>query len=483
MTTSLDSPQRLLIINAGRSPLFDAGGQSVRCENGQIVDIDTGLSRRPGEQVLDAGNRALIPGLHDQHIHLLATAAEAASLNCNGLSRDGLKQAIRNRIAIEPGEWLRGVNYHETIAGDLDRHQLDQWSAERPVRLQHASGVMWYLNTQAIAALRLNQPENRHHPEIQRDAQGQATGQLFRGDGLVAELLRRYDNNKRKIPSLATLSATLAGFGVTGVTDTSYRNSDSEFAALQEKQRSGELLQRLRIMGDVNLTASHSEHIHTGELKIMLDESSLPDLDQLEESIRNAHQNNRAVAVHCVTEIELATVLSVFTATGCKGDRIEHASVVPARTLKQISDLGLAVVTQPGFIQAKGDRYLNDLDDTQRANLYRLRSLEAHNIPLALSSDAPYGPLNPWLNMQCAVDRTTAAGERISPGEGLTPESALAAYCCPAKPGIPQRLDIGGRADLAILSKSWDQLREDLAGTRAEATCRAGYLIHQTSEI
>lgn len=483
MITSLNRPQRLLIINAGRSPLFDANGQSVRCEHGQIVDIGTDLARRPGETVLDAGSRALIPGLHDQHIHLFATAAEAASLNCNGLSRDGLKQAIRERVTREPGEWLRGVNYHETIAGDLDRHQLDKWSPDRPLRLQHASGVMWYLNTPAVDALCLNQPENRHHPEIQRDAEGQATGQLFRGDGLVAQLLNRYGNSQRNIPSLATLSASLAGFGVTGVTDTSYKNSDTEFAALLEKQRSGELLQRLRIMGDVNLTASHSEQIHTGELKIMLDESSLPDLDELEQTIRNAHQNDRGVAIHCVTAIELATVLSVFTATGCKGDRIEHASVVPPRTLKQIHDLGLAIVTQPGFIQAKGDRYLHDLEDTDRANLYRLRSLLAHKIPLALSSDAPYGPLNPWLNIQCAVDRTTAAGERISPEEGLTPEDALKAYCAPEKPGNPQCIDVGGRADLAILSNSWDQIREDLAATRAEATCRAGHLIHRTSEI
>ena len=149
MITSLNRPQRLLIINAGRSPLFDANGQSVRCEHGQIVDIGTDLARRPGETVLDAGSRALIPGLHDQHIHLFATAAEAASLNCNGLSRDGLKQAIRERVTREPGEWLRGVNYHETIAGDLDRHQLDKWSPDRPLRLQHASGCLVYTSDAA----------------------------------------------------------------------------------------------------------------------------------------------------------------------------------------------------------------------------------------------------------------------------------------------------------------------------------------------
>ena len=35
------------------------------------------------------------------------------------------------------GEWLRGTGYHESVAGELDRHALDRWVPARPVRVQH----------------------------------------------------------------------------------------------------------------------------------------------------------------------------------------------------------------------------------------------------------------------------------------------------------------------------------------------------------
>ena len=62
----------LLIVNA---EVDGAGGQDVRCRGGQVVELDTGLAPAAGEQVLEANGGALLPGLHDHHIHLLALAA------------------------------------------------------------------------------------------------------------------------------------------------------------------------------------------------------------------------------------------------------------------------------------------------------------------------------------------------------------------------------------------------------------------------
>src|SRR5690606_28657352 len=55
-----------------------------------------------------------------------------------------------------PGDgWLRATGYHESIAGDLDRHVLDRVAGGRPVRVQHRSGELWVLNGAACRAVGL----------------------------------------------------------------------------------------------------------------------------------------------------------------------------------------------------------------------------------------------------------------------------------------------------------------------------------------
>jgi len=463
-------PQALLILNPGASPLFTTAGQSVRCEHGKVVEIAQDLEPRAGERVIDARNCALVPGLHDHHLHLLAAAAASASIDCTGKTKQTLIASLK---AAKTTAHIRAVNYHESIAGPLDRTTLDRWVAEKPLRLQHSTGQMWFLNSRAIADLGLESDEHASHKGIERDPYGHATGRLFRADSLLAA------SKARLAPDLTTLSAELAGFGVTGVTDTSYNNSDEEFELLASKQSSGELLQHVRMMGNESLHPQRQGNIHTGELKLLLDEAELPDLDELTDAVHRAHADNRGVAMHCVTRIELAVAFSIFAATGVKGDRIEHASVMSEGSLSQMRELGLTAVTQPGFVHAKGDRYLTELTHTEITELYRLRSLVDANIPLALSSDAPYGPVNPWLNMQSSVDRKSSTGKRLSFSEALSQEQALAAYCGMADaPATPRQVKVGAAADLAILNAPWQTVREDLASTCASTTIREGHLIH-----
>ena len=49
--------------------------------------------------------------------------------------------------------WIRAVGYHDSVAGELDRHRLDELFARAPVRIQHRSGAMWIVNTPGLIAL------------------------------------------------------------------------------------------------------------------------------------------------------------------------------------------------------------------------------------------------------------------------------------------------------------------------------------------
>jgi predicted amidohydrolase YtcJ len=54
-----------------------AGGshRDIRIEGDRIAAIGPKLARTAGEPVLAAGGAAVLPGLHDHHIHLYALAA------------------------------------------------------------------------------------------------------------------------------------------------------------------------------------------------------------------------------------------------------------------------------------------------------------------------------------------------------------------------------------------------------------------------
>jgi predicted amidohydrolase YtcJ len=135
------------------------------------------------------------------------------------------------------------------------------------------------------------------------------------------------------------------------------------------------------------------------------------------------------------------------------GDRIEHAALVPAELVGELARLGVRVVTQPGFLPHRGDEFLSGLPAADHQDLYRCASLLRAGVPVALSSDAPYGPLDPWAVIAAATGRRTASGQVAGPGERITFAQALDAYLAPWDDpgGPPRQVRPGMTADLVIL--------------------------------
>ena len=360
-----------------RAEIGGVGPLDVRVVDGGIVEIERDLSRAAGEPLLDAAGGALLPGLHDHHLHLFALAAANASVRCGPPEvpdRDALAQALVNRG--HATEWIRGVGYHESVAGELDRGALDALVPEPPVRIQHRSGALWMLNSAAIDRVGLDRGVDARG--VERDEAGRATGRLFRLD----EWLRKQLDAVAP-PSLAHVSRRLASFGVTGITDATHSNSAAELQAFAAAAERGELLQRVLMLGSAELPQSDHPRIERGALKLLLDERELPSFDEFQRRIEAAHGQQRVVAVHCVTRSELVLALAAFAAAGTHpGDRIEHAAIAPPDALKLVVDLGLTVVTQFGFLRERGDAYLIDVETRDQPWLYRGRGFLEASVPL-----------------------------------------------------------------------------------------------------
>ncbi len=448
----------------------------VRCEQGVIVEVSPVESRR-GAPDIDGAGAALLPGLHDHHIHLYALAAQRESVQCGPphvATAVDLARALRD----DPGAgWLRGVGYHESVAGPLDRWQLDRIVSHRPVKVQHRSGKLWIVNS--LAARLLSLDDHAGLTGVELDAGGRPDGRLLRLDDWMRGQLD--PSSQRALPSLAKVSRLLAGYGVTGVTDTTPDNDAAAMANFVRAAKTGELLQQVRLMGGADLPDSNCAPVQRGERKIMLDEHALPSWDELRDLFTSARDQGRAVAVHCVTPAELVLALSVLREVGpLPGDRIEHASLVPADTLPLLRGTGVRVVTQPGFIRERGDQYRAEVDAAQHADLYRCRVLLANGIPLGGSTDAPFGEPDPWAAMRAAVRRESRAGHTIGPGERLSPEQALALFTCAAEApgGQNRRVAPGEPADLCLLDRPWAQARGRLSSADVRMTLRAGKVIY-----
>lgn len=393
----------------------------VSIADGVIEAIGTSLPAGGGEEI-DGRGGALLPGLHDHHLHLMALAASRTSVDCSkGL--DGLPSA--------PGAWIRGVGF----PGSVDRHVLDALVPDRPVRVQHRSGALWMLNTVALRRVELDQSG-----DVERDQDGEPTGRLWRYD---ARLRRQLPDAP---PPLLAVVDDLLALGITSVTD-----ATPDLGPEAVRLLTGLPLD-VTLLGDPNGSAPQ---------KILLHDHDLPSWDELVGRVRTARRADRAVAVHCVTRHSLVLTLAVLAEVGRQpGDRVEHAAVVPDPSAL----VGLRVVTQPGFLADRGDDYARDVDPEDLPHLYRHRSLLTAGVDVVASSDAPYGPLDPWAVIRAARDRRTPAGAVLGPDDRVSAAVALAGYLT-GPGGERRRIVPGAVADLTLLHVP---LADALADPRAE---------------
>jgi predicted amidohydrolase YtcJ len=436
------------------------GRADVRLLGDRIAAIGA-LETIPGELVIDARGGALLPGLHDHHIHLPALAVRAASVACGPPeveTPEQLAAALRR-----PGSgWIRGVGYHESVMGLPHARALDALVADRPLRIQHRSGRLWLLNTRAIDELlaRAARP-----PGLDR-----STGHLFDEDAWLQRALPGAP------PDFREVSADLARCGVTGVTDMTPRNDPTMAEHVAHQRESGALRQHCLLAGQL-LPARWT----AAPAKLHLHEAALPAFDEALAFVRGAHEQDRGVAVHCVSEVELVFALALIEEAGSHPrDRIEHASVASPDLVARMAALGLAVCVQPHLVVERGDRYLADVDPRHHADLYPLLSLIEAGLPLAGGSDAPFASADPWVAMAAAVSRRTRGGRVIGGGEALTPEQALALYLAdPLDLACERCLAVGEPADLCLLDRPWTQARDTLSRALVRATFVSGNLVHE----
>lgn len=411
----------------------------------EIAAPGADLVARAGEGVLYAGGGTVLPGLHDHHVHVrsAASALDSFFVGPPGVStRAQLTQLLTN-ASPGPDGWIRAVGYHDSVAGELDRAALDAIVPRVPVRIQHRSGALWILNSEALGRVGLAE-----HPD----------GRLRSADRGWSQVLQRRETD------LAELSRRITATGVTGVTDATPDLDADDMDALLAAHRRGEFRPRLSFL------SPGKRILHDDRL----------DLDDLTEWIAGQHGCGRPVAVHCVTAAQLVvTVAALRAAGGHPRDRIEHAAMVPREILDDLAELGVTVVTQPNFVAERGDQYLAEVPAAEHDQLWRVASLRVAAVPVALSTDMPFGHGDPWTTMRAAVHRTTPRGVVLGASECVSPREALTMFLGRAdRPARPRTLEVGQPGDLCVLNEPPAVALEALDAGLVAATIIGGELVY-----
>jgi predicted amidohydrolase YtcJ len=422
---------------------------------------------------IDANGAALIPGLHDHHVHLLAMAARDEGLDLDSLDDERAFDLALSHAADSAGDgWVRASGYDEHRHGQIDCRRLDALVGATKVRVQHRSGLAWVLSSAGLEAVLGDDIPSR----VELDASGKPTGRLLRLDAWLAERVGV------SAPSLQKIGAQLSSFGITGVTDATYNLGAGRAELLRQAVQSGALPQSLTLLGVTDDERSSVEGwASVGPAKILVDEVVGLDVDLLAKQIEGHHSVGRAVAIHAVSRAETVTVVTALALAGMMhGDRIEHGSVLPV-DLDPLLEAGeVTVIVQPALVHERGDHYLEVVDGEDLPSLHRAATLLDAGVRVAAGSDAPVTSADPWRAIAAASTRTTRTGQRLGVAERVEAATALGWYLTdPLDPSGPlRRVKVGARADLCLLDAPLAEVLADPNASHVRNTWVRGRLVH-----
>ncbi|MGW4930763.1 amidohydrolase [Agromyces sp. NPDC004153] len=467
--------------------------------DGVVAEMAThGASSAAGSAVerVDLDGRWIVPGLHDRHVHLSQWAMVSRRLDLAGAA-SAAETAALVRAAVDAGEpEVIGFGYRDGLWPDVaSRALLDAVSGDVPVVLVAADLHACWINSAAARRHGVDAP----------------------GDGILREdacfrLVRELDDVADDVLDgwVADAASRAAARGVVGVVDYEMRWNRDDWA---RRAAAGEW--RLRVAFGVypqHLDRAIDEGLRTGETvdgtgglvtvggaKAITDGSlntrtawcfdPYPGLDghehpyglatiayeELVPLMRRAHEGGLTPAIHAIGDRANARVLDAFEEVGCRGS-VEHAQLLRHEDVARFARLGVVASVQPEH--AMDDRDVADrywAGRTDRA--FMLAELQAAGVELALGSDAPVAPLDPWVAIAAAVGRTRGGREPWHPEQAIDVRAALAASTGGAGPEV----HVGLRANLAVLERDpYAASVEELRTMPVAATLVGGRITHDS---
>ncbi|MFJ8816684.1 amidohydrolase [Amycolatopsis thermoflava] len=499
---------------------------SVGVLHGRIAGFDEELDGVTADARHDLGGAPVVPGFNDAHLHFSMLGKEMTQLDLSAEAAptlDALYRRVEEWAAGKPdGAWVIGNGYDQNKIGEHPTRQvLDRIAGGRPVYLVHNSNHMAVANTEAFRRAGHPDPDVVTAPPggsaVFRD--GVHTGLLQeQAMTLVSHVLKPVPQEEL-VAALEAASAWALRHGLTSVTEPGIGgrligHGPADARAFQTAYERGHLRTRVTAMPfidavhdlgrvddgldgwglDLGLRSGiGDEWFRLGPVKIVSDGSLigrtaamccdyrdspgnrgflLAEAEALRENILRGHENGWQIATHAIGDHALDVVLGAYEEAQKRlprpdaRHRVEHVGVASDEQVARIVSAGVIPVPQGRFISALGDGFLAALGADRVERAYRMRSFVEAGVELPGSTDAPVVPGEPLISIHDMVNRRSASGAPIAPGEALTPAQALRAYTIGSAHAVHEEtrkgaLRRGNLADLTVLSDDLLQVAPD----------------------
>ena len=464
-------------------PAAPTGPAVLVIEGGRVVSVTA--AERPGP--LDG--LVVTPAFVDAHVHATATGLLADGLDLTGSpSPRTLLDAVAARAAARPGSLVWGHGWQEQDWDGLpSRAELDRAAAGCPVYLSRVD-----VHSALVSSALLDR------------APGAAGAVGFTDGPLIADahhLARRaalaaVDTTTRDAAQRAFLrQAASRGVGVVHECAGPDISSADDLAALIAARPAGPRV--VPYWGEAvtsvdearDLIAATGAHGLAGDLFV---DGSLgsrtaalrepyadapgcghPYLDAAQVAAHVAACDAAGVQAgfHVIGDAAADTLVAGLKAAGPlrMTHRVEHLEMVDAAQMATLAALGVVASVQPLFDAwwgGKSGMYAARLGGARARPMNPFAALHAAGVTLALGSDTPVTPVDPWAAVRAAVGHRT-------PGSGLAAATAMAAHTVGGHRAagdlspLAGRLVPGAPASYAV----WD-------GRRCVRTILDGFSIH-----
>ncbi len=401
--------------------LHDTIQEAIAIQDGKIVELgsDEEVLKRagPNTKTIDAEGRAVLPGLYDSHVHLVASStSEIGSPLPEFRSLKDVAEFIKEKAATTPaGQWIVVPYAFPTRLKEArfpTKAELDALAPNHPV-LYHA-GPAGVANTKAlqVAAITKETPNPAYGIVVKDPATGEPTGML-RGSSATA-MLKTPGVGGAATPAQRreAVKKLLALYNAEGITSVADRNSDR--AALDtflDLEKSGELTCRINVArsfnpagtrGDVirkleelpgsdrrgGPTGAGDDWVRIGPIKLFLDGGMLNgsaymrepwpkgetyqivendyhgllfiEPKQLDLVLEEAAKRGWQMTAHTAGEGAMDTLLDAYEALDKKSPIkeqrfcITHANFPSLRNLERCKRLGVVADVQPAWLWKDG---------------------------------------------------------------------------------------------------------------------------------
>jgi predicted amidohydrolase YtcJ len=495
--------------------------------------------RGPSTKVIDLRGRRVLPGLIDNHLHIIR-----GGLNFNmELRWDGVRSLadaltmLKKQVAITPPpQWVRvvgGFTEHQFMEKRLPTiDELNAIAPDTPVFLLHLYDRA-ILNAAALRAVGYSKSTPAPPGgEIERDASGNPTGLLLAKPN--AAILYATLAKGPKLPFEYQLNSTrhfmreLNRLGLTGAIDAGggFQNYPEDYAVIQELADEGQLTIRLaynlftqKPKGEkddfLNWTriskykqgSDYFRHNGAGEMLVFsaadFEDFRVPRPDmppqmesELEDVVRILVQNKWPWRLHATYDETISRALDVYEKvhqdTPLDGLHwfFDHAETISDQSIDRIAALGGGIAVQHRMAY-QGEYFVERYGRGAAEATPPVREILERGVKISAGTDATrVASYNPWVSLAWLITGKTVGGLRLYPEFNcLDRETALRMWTEnvtwfsneEAKKG---RIMAGQFADLIVPDRDFFSCAEDeIADITSNLTVVGGRIVYGAGDF